>query len=174
MEFVLKDGRIVEIRPLQPTDDVFDLCRFINELIEEKSYIAMNEKITPESEAKWLENQIDKMRHDELIDFRAFLDGRCVGGAEARKGKWKERDNVELGIALSKEVRGQGLGRKLLMELIKEVKKKWKPKHIYLSVTEGNEPAKKLYEGLGFKEFARFPEWVNHYGVYKDKIWMEL
>lgn len=174
-EITLKDGREVLVRDLQANEDVFDLARFINEFLEEKAYLSINKVVTPEEETEWLQGKMKDMEKDMMIDWRVFLDGKVVGGIDAWKaGKLKESGNVEMGIALSKEVRGQGLGSQLIKLMIEEIKTRWKPKNIVIAYYAANEGAGKLYRSLGFKEFARFPNWVNHFGEYNDKIYLVL
>ncbi len=174
MQITLKDGRTVEVRPLQANDDVFEFARFINELTEEKAHFTMDVLFSPEDVADWLRNEMSEVEKGECIHWRVFLEGKNVGWAHAKRCKWKERGNVEMGIGLSKEIQGQGLGRKLMEEIIPKAKKEWSPKNIYLEVSSGNDRARRLYESIGFKEVARLKDWVNHYGEYMDKIFMEL
>ena len=173
-ELLLKNRQKVLVRDLQANDDVFALMKFINELVEEKSYLTIDELQTPESETGWLQSEIKKIEKGDTIDWRIWLDGKCVGGVSARRGLWKENGNVEFGIALLKEVRGQGLGRQLLEIMIAHVRKEWKYKNLYIRVYSENKKAHELYKSMGFKEFARFKNWLNHYGTYMDAIWLIL
>ena len=174
MKVKLKGGKVAELRPLRGNDDVFALAEYINALVDERTYLAIDKKVAPEEEAAWLQRQAKSMQEGVLMDWRLWLGGKCIGGMEARRGRWKERGNVEFGIALAKGARGQGIGTKMLKMAISEVRKKWRPKNMYICVYSGNCGAHELYKSLGFKEFARFPNWVSHYGKYGDKIWLRL
>jgi len=173
-EIRLKNGKAVLVRELRANDDVFDLCRFINEMIESKEYLLIDTKQTPEEETTWLEAKMKNLEKGDTIDWRAFLGGRCVAGVEARRGEWKRRGSVEFGLALSEEVRGQGLGRALLKMMIAEVKKEWKPHRMYIQALGGNARAIRLYESVGFKQIARIPDYNNHFGKYMDEVWLML
>jgi RimJ/RimL family protein N-acetyltransferase len=170
----LKNGKTVVVRELQANEDVFSLTRFINELVEEKAFILMGELMTPEGEADWLRGKVKENERGDTMDWRIFLDGKLVGGLEARRMKMKRRDSVEFGIALSKEVRGQGLGRQLLTMIIAEAKRVWKPHRMFICALGKNERAIRLYESLGFREVARIPELNNHFGEYMDEVWLMM
>lgn len=173
-EIRLKDGCTVVVRDLRENDDVFALAEYINAFIDEKAYLLVDKKLTPEEEADWLRGRMAKAGKGELIDWRVWLGGKCVGGIHAERGPWKRRDNVELGIAFSKEVRDQGLGRMLLTLMIAEAKRRWKPHNIYIGAFAKNARAIHLYKSLGFREFATFKGHNNHFGEYIDEIWMVL
>ncbi|MFC2174284.1 GNAT family N-acetyltransferase [archaeon] len=173
-EIGLKDGRTVLVRDLQPNEDVIGITNFFNGLIEEKAFLVYDEKQSPEEEADWLRGQMSEIEAGRLISWRVLLDGRHVGGVNAQQGKWKERGNVEVGIALAKEVRGQGLGHELMSLMIEAAKEKWSPHHLFLRANPQNKAALKLYEDLGFKEFVVLKEWEDHYGEYIDTVWLVL
>jgi len=73
----------------------------------------------------------------------------------------KEDDLVWLGIAVTQDHLGKGIGKKLMNHLI-EVAKKLKLNEITLPVDEDNDPAKRLYENYGFKKI-RSSENVDFY-----------
>ena len=56
-------------------------------------------------------------------------------------------------LIVDKDVRGQGLGKKLMKEMVKQTKKK-KCREIQLSSTFPRKKAHKFYQGLGFKNTA--------------------
>jgi len=60
----------------------------------------------------------------------------------------------ELGIALSKRSRGQGLGRMLMQALIERARRMGL-RGLSLSVEDGNSRAARLYTGLGFTRVQR-------------------
>ena len=173
----LKDGSIVTLR-WQRTDpkkeDPKKFLKFINPIIREGAYILVNKPVTLNAERKWVEESCKKIRRGELMRLIAEKDGRIIGTCDATRGKFKEKNNVEMGIAIAKDMRRKGLGYIMLTTVIKKVKEKWKPKNIVLAYIKGNIPAQRLYTKLGFKEFAVFPKWVKHKNRYYDRIWMKL
>ncbi|MBI2810917.1 MAG: GNAT family N-acetyltransferase [Candidatus Melainabacteria bacterium] len=75
-------------------------------------------------------------------------------------------------IIVKEEMRGKGIGGKLMEELMKRAKEKFKIETLHLEVYEGN-PAKKLYERLGFTEFGRQSKFIKEDGKYLGKILMQ-
>ena len=75
-------------------------------------------------------------------------------------------------IILDKEYRSKGIGAALLRELMKLAKEKFHIEILHLEVYQGN-PAKKLYERLGFKEFGRQPYFIKENGKYMQKVFMQ-
>lgn len=66
-----------------------------------------------------------------------------------------EKDDLYLAeIAIDKSQRGQGLGRKVIQDVINYARSK-NFKRVILDVDFRNKSAKKLYESLGFREFNK-------------------
>lgn len=59
------------------------------------------------------------------------------------------------GFVVKEQLRGQGIGRQFLLQVIQEILKK-EPKEIYLEVSTENEPACYLYGSVGFQTKAHF------------------
>ena len=67
-----------------------------------------------------------------------------------------DRDYIGLyAIHVREDYRGQGLARQICTGLLKEGRKKG-AENAYLQVVEGNTPARKLYESLGFCQFYTY------------------
>jgi RimJ/RimL family protein N-acetyltransferase len=174
MNIKLSDGREVLLRDLKPDEDVFDLTRWINELVEEDTYVLMDEKQTPEQETKWLQDQLESIAGGRCIDLVAEHNGRIVGKCEAKIGKYRDRDRVSVGIAISKDFRGLRLGEAMLNELIRRAKEQFRPRLITLTYFETNERARRLYERVGFREVARLPRWRTYKGKEQAEVVMVL
>ncbi|OUE21804.1 ribosomal-protein-alanine N-acetyltransferase [Clavibacter michiganensis] len=91
----------------------------------------------------------------------AELDGVPVGAAWARLFADDDRgygfvttDVPELGMALVPSARGRGLGRRMLGALVAAVRASGAPA-LSLSVEDGNDRARALYESLGFAAVGR-------------------
>ena len=75
-------------------------------------------------------------------------------------------------IIVKQEMRGKGVGKALIEQLCTMAKEKFHIEILHLEVYEGN-PAKKLYERLGFKEFGFQPKFIKEEKGYIGKIFME-
>jgi GNAT superfamily N-acetyltransferase len=75
-------------------------------------------------------------------------------------------------VIVQKELRGKGIGKALLDELLKLAKTKFHIEILHLEVYEGN-PAKRLYERLGFEEFGCQKQFIKEDGTYLDKFFMQ-
>ena len=128
---------------------------YINPLIEEKTFILLDSPAILEDEEKWLENSARELDFGNVIKVLLLSGGEVCGICEARKGRLKERNNVSFGLSVSKEHRRKGYGEKLMRAAIAEARKSMKPHRMWIDYLGGNEPARKLYEKLGFVEVAR-------------------
>ncbi|MBU0532587.1 GNAT family N-acetyltransferase [Candidatus Micrarchaeota archaeon] len=175
MELKLKDGRLARVSFINKKDDTRGFLIFINKLIGERSCIIYDKKFTLKQEEGWKKTQLEALKKRDGYTLVAKIDGKIAGTSGAKKGAYKERGNVCLGIAIAKEFRGLGLGEALLKLNMRTAKRFFKPRprNIYLSVFETNKPAYALYKKLGFKEFARLPKWLLHRGEYRDHIFMK-
>ncbi|MFX1487410.1 MAG: GNAT family N-acetyltransferase [Promethearchaeota archaeon] len=162
------------IRKMKQNESVEELLEFVNELIREDTYINTNEIITYEEEKEWLQDIIKSMKKGDVAALVAEIGGKIVGTAYAFKGRGRKRENVELGIAIGKNFRGKGFGKKLLNEIIDAAKRKLEPRNIYLEVLAPNKVAISLYRKSGFKEIARLKSWSKYGDEYVDNIIMVL
>jgi RimJ/RimL family protein N-acetyltransferase len=70
---------------------------------------------------------------------------------------------------ISPDLRGKGLGRTLLLELIKLVRDHDGLEQINLMVVSNNDPAKKLYESVGFEAYGAERNALKFNGQYYDQ-----
>lgn len=79
----------------------------------------------------------------------------------------------EFGIIVAPGYRGKGIGSMLLDHLIHLAKTNFKVELLHLQVYQDN-PATRLYERFGFKEFGRQNEWIKELdGSYTGRVFME-
>jgi RimJ/RimL family protein N-acetyltransferase len=96
-----------------------------------------------------------------------------MGGCEITKDNFDVSRHVgTLGIGLRKDVRGMGIGKKLVRLCLCESKKKLELKIVKIYVFDTNKSARLFYKRLGFKEVGKIPKGVLHNGKYKDDIIM--
>ncbi|MGM7683006.1 GNAT family N-acetyltransferase [Cytobacillus sp. Hm23] len=82
--------------------------------------------------------------------------------------KTAHKGNV-FGMCVAPEVRGQGIGKELMMELIKKAKGYEGLEQINLTVEHNNKYAKKLYEAVGFKIYGTELKSLKFNGEYFDE-----
>ena len=126
-----------------------------------------------EEEKKFVESQLAKIKEQRAV-FLVVEKGKKIVGAAQINLKEKIHAHVgHLGISLSKEVRDQGIGSKLLESILKQsVQELPSMKLIDLEVFIINDRAKHLYEKYGFKELGRLPKSIFYKDEYVDEIYM--
>ncbi len=153
--------------------DTAALLAHINSLVSEQSRIFIDRQFTMRQEKDWQVMRAREIRAGNFLPIICWDGEKIAGLSEARRGAFKERHNVSLGIAIGAAYRRCGIGEKLLLLSIREAQKTMKAENIWLEYEDGNVPAKSLYEKVGFRECARLPGFINHYGRYCDKVFMK-
>jgi RimJ/RimL family protein N-acetyltransferase len=166
------NGKKLKVREMNKSDlkRVKDFLDYINSLIEEEAMILFKQKKTLKEEKEWLKNTLKEIEKKRRIYFLAQDKGKIVGICSCHLKTERESHVGEIGISISKEYRGIGLGKFLLSEVLKLAKKKLKPKIFRLSVYENNKIAQNLYKKLGFKRVAKIPKQIE----YKGKLISEI
>lgn len=87
--------------------------------------------------------------------------------------KTSHKGNV-FGMYVAPDARGQGLGKSLLVELIKRAKNCEGLEQIRLTAISENDSAKKLYRSLGFEVYGVEEKALKFNGLYFDEDLMVL
>lgn len=77
-----------------------------------------------------------------------------------------------LSIIVKEEMRGKGIGRRLIEGLIQLAREKFHIEVLHLEVYEEN-PAIYLYKKMGFEEFGCHSRFIKEEGKYLGKIFMQ-
>lgn len=105
--------------------------------------------------------------------FTAYVDGIPVGMSTLYLQTYQKFAHQCLfAIIVDENYRNRGIGKALLEHMMKAAKDQFKIEVLHLEVYEGN-PAKRLYERMGFTEFGRQPKFIKMDGEYLDKIMMQ-
>ena len=107
----------------------------------------------------WSENSVRSELSNPLSLWIVALDGGQVVGYVGSQSVLGESDMMN--IAVSQEYRGQGIAVSLVNELIDSLRQKGNYQ-LTLEVRISNEPAKRLYEKLGFFEVGRRPNYYHN------------
>ena len=173
-KIVLKTGEVVEIR-LPKISDSKKLLDFINDLSAEKTFIlSQGKKFTLKEEKKYLKSNIDGMNKSNYVLLFAIHNGKIIGNTGIHRHRSDaEKHLASFDIALSKDIRGKGLGNIMMKEIHSLAKKKIKGIKIFLlDVFANNDRAKDLYNSFGYKEYGLLPKGLLHKGKYIDNIAM--
>lgn len=103
----------------------------------------------------------------------AEIDGAVAGITNLYINPFQKlRHQCLFSIVVAPEFRGQGIGKQLLERLMQYAKEEFGIELLHLEVYAGND-AIRLYEKLGFKEYARHEHFIWHEGEYHAKIMMQ-
>jgi len=108
--------------------------------------------------------------------FRPSEELHGVVGLFREAGEKNCHRGVVWGMYVAPEARGQGLGRRLMVQLIEEARGVPGLMQLHLSVMTTNEPALKLYRSLGFTEYGTDPGALSVDGRLLDEylLWYRL
>lgn len=168
-----KTGRIISFR--YPTiDDLQIITNFMNKISKERTFISFQgEEIKLENEKKWLKSTIQKIKNKEKVYIMAFIGKNFVGSSDIDLQDKIKFCQGFFGIIIDKDFRGDGIGKILMEQVIKEAKKNMKNlKIITLEVFGSNSIAQNLYKKLGFVEFGRLPEGIKYKNEFIDEVLM--
>ena len=166
----LTNGRPALIRFVEPKD-AEPLIDHVNDVGSEMVYI-MTERlpITPEEERELLR----KINRNLTLFLVATLEGKIVGSADIQRGRHaKNAHTASLGIAISKEARGLGLGKAMMDDLLRWARNE-KVRKVTLRVFASNDRAISLYRSFGFEEEGRLKGEVILGGQPVDELLMAL
>ncbi|GAC1381989.1 MAG: GNAT family N-acetyltransferase [Ktedonobacteraceae bacterium] len=106
----------------------------------------------------------------------AFVEGRLVGmvGFRRAEGIKNQHKGMLLGMYMVPEVRGHGIGKALVNELIARAKNIEGLEQIHLEVVTTNEAARSLYRLLGFEVCGVTPRGLKMGHQYWDEELMVL
>ena len=159
------------IRPLE-IGDTRALLAFANNLIEEDTYLMLSgKKMTYAAEKKYVTDSLTLVRKKEKIHLIAEVDGVIAGSAEIRRGEKRKHHIGEIGISVLKKFRQEGIGRRLMSELIGQGKLLGL-RMLMLHCFENNAAALGLYKKFGFVACGLLPEALKYHGEYIGEVTM--
>lgn len=150
--FVLKDGRTAWIR--SPRDeDIPGVLDYLYTTAGETEFLLCYPeecaKYTPEGE-KALFDRVNASDNEAMLV--CLVDGKIVGYCHISWSSGiKTRHRADVSIAIIKEFWNQGIGTRLLRELISIAEENDNILQMELEFVEGNSRARALYEKMGFR-----------------------
>lgn len=165
----LRDGTPVVLQyPVM--EDAEKLMGFINPIVREDTFILMDEEQSINQEKNYLASIISMMHQETAVKIFAHCGDRIVGGVDIHRYLYKQDHVGRLGISISQDFRGKGLGKILMIEALSQAKELMGLKLIELTCHEDNVAGIKLYNSLGFVEYGVLPEAVLHRGKYCGQL----
>ena len=170
--FTSKKGNTVVIR-YPKWEDLDKATRLANELVAENTFLMLSEKQTHEDEAKWLADSLLQIEQGKKIQLFVEVNDVYAGNCEIRIRDKRQSHVGEIGIALGKAYRDEGIGGELLSALIAEGKKAGL-QLLILYCFETNDRALHLYEKLGFTRAGTVPGVYAYKGSFVGEVTLYL
>ncbi len=170
--FKSKKGNNVVIR-YPKWEDLNVVTKYVNDLIDEDTFLMLPEKQTRKSEASWMAKTFDDIENNKKIHIVAEVNGKYAGNCEIRIHERRQAHIGDIGISITAQYRQEGIGHQLLTTLIEEGKKAGLTLLI-LHCFENNDRALHLYEKLGFKRAGLVPGVYLYKGSYIGEVTLYL
>jgi len=176
--FVLANGEQVTLRILRP-EDVDSLLTFFNGLVDEKGHdrksqlhAGFDKKFTRRQEAQWIREVLDRVEKDEAVNIVAEVNRRIVANGGVARGKYEDTHrHGSLGLTVSQEYRGHGIGSRIIQTLVAE-SRRLGLKSIDVEFLAINKSAERAYKRAGFKKTGIIPSKIFRNGEYFDAMIM--
>jgi acetyltransferase len=167
----LRDGRQVEIRPLEAADKE-RLLAFFQRIPEDERFY-LKEDVTSASVIQQWTSDID---WDRIVPLVAIRSGQIVADATLHRSRSPSRRSIgEFRIVVAPDHREQGLGTRLLRELI-DVGLALKLERVTMQVVAEHEQAAiTAAERIGFQVVAQLEGWVcDRHGQPQTLVLLDL
>lgn len=153
----LKDGRSAILRT-PDCNDAAGLLSYIRQACGETDFLSRYpeewEKVTVESEEKWIESRVASPNSLLLV---CIVDGRVVGNCEISRLSGKKTEHrATVAIAVLREFWSLGIG-KAMFEAMLDAARSWHVMLVELEFIEGNDRARRLYERMSFSVVSEKP-----------------
>jgi GNAT superfamily N-acetyltransferase len=138
------------------------------------AFTSTAEERAQEPESFWVKRISDPF--DLSVVLGAFDDDVLVGtvALEFSARPRTQHKALVIGMYTTPSARGKGVGRALLKAIIEHARTRKCLLMLILTVTEGNEPAVKLYRSVGFETFGVEPMAILTPSGFKAKVHMWL
>lgn len=154
--------------------DVKAMWQYINALSNENTFIRFQgERISFEDEENYVRSMLPRIESDIALQLLVFVDEQLVGTSNLDMYDRTDRHIGELGISISKDFRGEGIGTVLMKHTIKEgAEHLLGLEMITLSVFVNNQAAINMYKKFDFIEYGLLPRGVKLSDSYVDRVLM--
>jgi ribosomal protein S18 acetylase RimI-like enzyme len=140
--------------------------------LEPAAYSSSYEETLARPDEHWRQ----RLANDQSVHLLARAQNRPIGMVGGYLGSDEGDDSVAVvfGMYVASEHRGRGIGRLLLTSLIDRLSAFPQITTIRLGVTETQDPARRLYESVGFQVVGKTEEGIVVDDRWYDELIMEL
>src|SRR5208283_2820179 len=169
-KFCAQDGREVILRTPK-WEDLDDLMKLINSLVDEKAEIARTVKVTRDEEAEWLHKMLASLEQDEHFFLVGEVDRKIVASSDIRILEGDEKHVGVLGILIKSNYQDLGIGTEIMKTLVEQAMF-FDLKVLMLYVLATNKRAVHVYKKVGFVQTGKVPKKHFRQGRYIDELIM--
>ena len=171
MDKIVLEGRRLRLRPWR-VEDLPPLSALRNDIKAQAQLMARPRGSTLDQVKQWLVDFENDTQSIFLV-IADLTDDQSVGFVQVKKIDTLN-SRAELGIALSLEHVGRGLGREAIVLLLPYLKENWNLRKVMLQVRSDNLHALAAYQKCGFQMCGVFKEHVFIAGAWHDVVNMEV
>jgi RimJ/RimL family protein N-acetyltransferase len=158
---------------------VDSLLSFFNGLVDEKGHdresqlhAGFDKKFTRRQEAQYIRQILDHIEKDEAVNIVAEVDGKIIANGGVARGKYSDTNrHGSLGLTVSRDYRGHGIGSKMIQTLLAE-SRRLGLKSIDVEFLAANKSAERAYTRAGFRKAGIIPGMIFRNGEYFDAMIM--
>lgn len=169
---ISKSGKKIIFR-LPKKDDLSALYKYAKEIEAEDTFITLNpqEPLTYKEEKEFLSSFIKDIKAGKKVHMFVLDKNKIIGMCHVQKQGRRSSHVGQLGIALLKQYRSEGIGKKLTEYVLALAKKQLKISKITLSCFINNKIAISFYKKLGFIQFGHLPQAHQYKGKLIDSLY---
>ncbi|MCI5052371.1 MAG: GNAT family N-acetyltransferase [Simkaniaceae bacterium] len=157
----------ITIRKTNPDSDMTYLKQFLLDPDVLRYFPMINEQEVNDSVGMWTQSA------KKGFAYTAELGGIPVGFLQLYISPFEKlKHQCLFSIVVDKNHRGKGIGTELMEHCMRVGKEEFGLEILHLEVYKGN-PAKRLYDRLGFVEYGEHPDFLKEEGAYYTKILMQ-
>ncbi|MCX6723348.1 MAG: GNAT family N-acetyltransferase [Candidatus Staskawiczbacteria bacterium] len=150
-------------------NDAAGILKLIDSFVKERVMVGENRKPKLEIIKKSLEERLKGIKNKDVVYLVVEAEEKILGRAWIKKANDQNQEHIgNLVIHLHGNLRGKGLGEKLLRAILKEGKKVLKIKMVTLGVMGKNMLAINLYKKVGFEEYGKLAKGIRHFEKLDD------
>jgi ribosomal protein S18 acetylase RimI-like enzyme len=143
--------------------------------LEPSAFASSVEEETVWTDEKWIETLKEFQKGTSKIGYFAEDQGKLIGMMFARFGEHLKLKHVAtiMGVFVDSDFRGQGVGKKLMAALLKDLEFRPEIVRIFLDVEYERLSAQNLYKSFGFKVIGRLEKALKVGDRFYDFLEME-